>query len=146
MRNIAFMRTACKPLWRPAARLRACALHNSLTASQVSQVLYGFAQFTCQDVAVLDLLATFCQRKLHLFDVDTMCQTLGAIGKIGVSSQVLISSAAARIKHMEHRSLNAVSKYSLVAWPCSLASCRRVTANSSIPWEMPYCKVPVMWP
>jgi len=96
-----------------AARLRDRALRDSLTASQVSQVLYGLAKFTCQDVAVLDLLAIECRRRLHLFDVDTMCETLGAIGKTGVSSQVLVSRAAARIKHMENKSLDAASEHSL---------------------------------
>ena len=88
-------------------------------------------QFTCQDVA------TEFRKRLHLY-------TLGAIEKTGVSSQVLVCRAAARIKHMEHGSLSAAMKHSFAG--LAITSCRRVTASSSMSWEMPYYEIPNLWP
>ena len=93
-----------------AARLRDRALHDSLTASQVSK-----------SVRV---------RQIHVPRRRSPCSlgtcghhVLDDNGKTGVSSQVLVSHAAARIKHMEHRSLNAASKILLagLAWQAAVA-------------------------
>ena len=71
-------------------------------------------------------------RKLHLFDVDTMGQTLGAIEKTGVSSQVLITALQRGSSTWNTKFERSIGTQSCWLGHDLLASFKRVTASSSI--------------
>jgi len=81
-----------------ASRLRDKSVRSSLSPSQVADTLYGFAKFTCQDTALLDLLSIEARRSLHLMEVPIMSIVLSSLAKAGVSSWVLTSRAAVMLK------------------------------------------------
>merc|ERR1719215_881837 len=79
-------------------RLRDNETRGSLTAEELSQVLYGLAKFTCQDTALLDLLSIEGRRRLHAMDIPQVTVTLASLAKAGISSQVLTSRAVVKLK------------------------------------------------
>ena len=81
-----------------ASRLRDKDVRTSLTAEELSDVLYGFAKFTSQDIALLDLLSIEVRRHLHVLDVSLMSSMLAALAKTGVNSPVLTGRATQMLR------------------------------------------------
>jgi hypothetical protein len=60
-----------------ASKLRDKELRSSLAPQQLADVLYGFAKFSSQDIASLDLLSVEVRRHLHTLDLlDELCTGL----------------------------------------------------------------------
>ena len=98
-----------------AARLREREVRRELGPQEVAHVLYGFAKFTSQDTALLDLLSIEVRRELHRMDVPLVSSTLASLAKAGVSNLVLTSRAAAQLKRTEREGLDAVSPREVIA-------------------------------
>jgi len=81
-----------------AGRLRNKEVRNELTPQELVRVLYGFAKFTCQDTALLDLLSIEARRRLHLMDISLMGSSLASLAKAGVSSSVFTGRAAVQLR------------------------------------------------
>eukprot|EP00930_Biecheleria_cincta_P063334 TRINITY_DN48870_c0_g1_i1.p1 TRINITY_DN48870_c0_g1~~TRINITY_DN48870_c0_g1_i1.p1 ORF type:complete len:342 (-),score=85.84 TRINITY_DN48870_c0_g1_i1:4-1029(-) len=77
-----------------ASRLRDAEVRAALSPEELGQVLYGFAKFTSQDVALLDMLAIEARRRLHLMDASLLSSTLASLAKAGITSPVLTNRAA----------------------------------------------------
>lgn len=80
------------------SRLRDQEVRGELTAPELVDTLYGFAKFTCQDTALLDLLSIEARRKLHAMNVPMVGSSLASLAKAGVSSPVLVSRAAVQLR------------------------------------------------
>ena len=85
-----------------SSRLRDKDVRDGLSPHELSDVLYGFAKFTSQDTALLDLLSVQVRRHLHVLDVSTMSSTLASLAKAGISCPVL----SGRAVQMLRRSVN----------------------------------------
>jgi len=81
-----------------ASRLRDKEVRACLTPQQLADVLYGFAKFTSQDIALLDLLSVEARRHLHTFDISLMSSTLASLAKAGVSCPVLTGRAVQMLR------------------------------------------------
>ncbi|CAL1155091.1 unnamed protein product [Cladocopium goreaui] len=81
-----------------AFRLRDKEVRRDLTAQDLANVLYGFAKFTSQDIALLDLLSIEVRRHLHALDVRLMSSTLASLAKCGVSCPVLTGRATQMLR------------------------------------------------
>ncbi|CAJ1349726.1 unnamed protein product [Effrenium voratum] len=81
-----------------SGRLRDKEVRGALTPQQLSQVLYGFAKFTSQDIALLDLLSIEVRRHLHTLDASLMSSMLASLAKAGVSCAVLSGRATQMVR------------------------------------------------
>lgn len=81
-----------------AQRLRDREVRKQLTSTEIGEMLYGFAKFSCQDVALFDLLSVEARRCLHLMDAPLIGSVLSSLAKAGVTSPVLTSRAAVQVK------------------------------------------------
>ncbi|CAE7337644.1 unnamed protein product [Symbiodinium microadriaticum] len=81
-----------------AGRLRDKDIRGGLTPAELSDVLYGFAKFTSQDTALLDLLSVQVRRHLHALDVSLMSSTLASLAKAGISCPVLTGRAVQMLR------------------------------------------------
>ena len=81
-----------------ASRLRDKDVRACLTPEELSDVLYGFAKFTSQDTALLDLLSVQVRRHLHLLDVSLMSSMLASLAKAGISCPVLTGRAVQMLR------------------------------------------------
>mmetsp|Transcript_46425 Transcript_46425/g.143812 ORF Transcript_46425/g.143812 Transcript_46425/m.143812 type:complete len:494 (+) Transcript_46425:2-1483(+) len=92
-----------------ASRLRRAEVRSALGAEELAAVLYGFAKFTCQDTALLDLLSIEARRQLYVMDVPLVSSVLASLAKAGVSSPVLASRAAVQVRRVPPGQLDAAS-------------------------------------
>lgn len=81
-----------------ASRLRDKDVRRSLTAQELANVLYGFAKFTSQDIALLDLLSIEARRHLHAVDISLLSSMLASLAKAGVSCPVLTGRATQMLR------------------------------------------------
>jgi len=81
-----------------AGRLRDKDVRGDLTPAELSDVLYGFAKFTSQDTALLDLLSVQVRRHLHVLDVSLMSSSLASLAKAGISCPVLTGRAVQMLR------------------------------------------------
>ena len=81
-----------------AFRLRDKDVRRDLSAEDLADVLYGFAKFTSQDIALLDLLSIEVRRHLHALDVRLMSSMLASLAKCGVSCPVLSGRATQMLR------------------------------------------------
>ena len=81
-----------------ASRLREQEVRVGLTPAELADVLYGFAKFTSQDTALLDLLSVQVRRNLHVLDVSLMSSTLASLAKAGISCPVLTGRAVQMLR------------------------------------------------
>lgn len=100
-----------------ATRLRDKEVRSTLSAEEIGATLYGFAKFTAQDTALLDLLAIEARRCLHVMSAPLIGSVLSSIAKAGVTSSVLTSRAAVQLKRAEPEHLDLATGPEL----CSLA-------------------------
>ncbi|CAK9052575.1 Uncharacterized protein SCF082_LOCUS28751 [Durusdinium trenchii] len=101
-----------------ASRLREKDVRTLLTAEELSSVLYGFAKFTSQDIALLDLLSIEVRRHLHALDATLMSSMLASLAKAGVSCPVLTGRATQILRRTLPGNESAVSHR--VSHPCNL--------------------------
>lgn len=98
-----------------ADRLRKQDVRSELEPEQLGNALYGFATFSCQDTAILDLLTIEARRALHLMNAPLMSRILSSVAKSGISSEVLTSRAALQVRRKEPGYLDEASNQELGA-------------------------------
>eukprot|EP00438_Fugacium_kawagutii_P035788 Skav200796 [mRNA] locus=scaffold370:100556:101869:+ [translate_table: standard] len=104
-----------------AFRLRDKDVRKALSAEDLANVLYGFAKFTSQDVALLDLLSIEVRRHLHALDITLMSSMLASLAKCGLSCPVLTGRATQMLRRPP-KPLEVNEEASNVQRACDLSS------------------------
>eukprot|EP00746_Dinoflagellata_sp_MGD_P166530 gnl/MRDRNA2_/MRDRNA2_96476_c0_seq1.p1 gnl/MRDRNA2_/MRDRNA2_96476_c0~~gnl/MRDRNA2_/MRDRNA2_96476_c0_seq1.p1 ORF type:complete len:567 (-),score=99.30 gnl/MRDRNA2_/MRDRNA2_96476_c0_seq1:8-1708(-) len=83
-----------------ATRLREKEVRDALTPSCLVDIIYCLGKFSCQDVALLDILTIEVRKRLPAFESADIAQALASFAKAGVKNPVLISRVAAHLKRL----------------------------------------------
>ena len=95
-----------------AGRLRDKEVRAALSPEELRDILYGFAKFTSQDIALLDLLSIEVRRHLHLLNVPLLSSMLSSLAKAGVTCPVLTGRATQILRRSEEGAHSSLSKAS----------------------------------
>lgn len=98
-----------------ASRLRDKDVRGSLSPPEIAGTLYGFAMFTCQDTALLDLLSIEARRCLHHMGVPLVSTVLASFAKAGISCLVLSNRAAVQLRRAPPEDLDVATTEELAA-------------------------------